>query len=305
MKIITDISDLKLKNSAVTIGKFDGVHLGHQSLLRAMGSHEDASRVLFTFDRAPEEFFGDVNRKYITTEDEKREICRRLGVDIYISIPVTEDFLSMPPQDFLREILFKRLGAVKIVTGENFRFGRDRAGDNAMIAAFSKEAGCAAVEVKKERAGGDVISTSRIKKLIESGDVSAAERLLGHPYVMTGRTSRGKRIGASMGLPTANIYPPKKKLLPRFGVYKSVLVTEDGSSHPAITNVGVNPTVNGADERIVRAETHIPGFEGDLYGKKIEVRFLSFVRPEKKFRNTGELRAQIESDIKAAGLNVK
>lgn len=295
MKIITDTADLKLNNTCVTIGKFDGMHLGHRSLMEEMKKKDGCKKVVFTFNKSPRAVLRKCAAENILTDAEKQVFCRRLGTDIYICVQITQQFLNLPAEQFIEDVLMDKLGAVHVVIGENFCFGRNRSGDRHMLKEYSEKCGYSLTVVDNAEYEGVDVSSTRIKQELTSGDIRRVNDMLGYPYTVIGSISHGKAFGRKMELPTANIIPEKNKLLPPKGVYRTKVLLSDGSSLNAVSNVGVNPTVTG--DGLMKVESHIIDFDRELYGETIEVQFFDFIRPEKKFGSAEELKRQINSDI--------
>lgn len=306
MKIVTDISGVKLNNTCITIGKFDGLHRGHQKLFDKMDilcsgivggscTEERIQKVVVTFDIIPQEYLNNESRGYILSESEKRRVCADLGADVYVCIPISRHFLDMSAEAFIKDILVGQLGARYIVTGEDFRFGKDRLGGADTIRRFAGKYGYESAVVPQEEYNGEKISSSRIKEAVRAGRMNDAALMLGRRFSFFGKVEHGRQIGRGMHIPTANIVPDTAKVMPPAGVYRTIVVSEKGNEFGAISNIGVNPTVT--DVQQIKLETHIFDFSGELYGQDIEVKLLEFVRPEKKFASVQELKRQIESDI--------
>ena len=296
MKIITDINNIKLNNTCVTIGKFDGFHLGHRKLLSEMDKKTGCKKVIVTFDKFPGNVLNGTKDKFILSDMEKQIMCERFGVDIYVCISMTKEFLALTAEEFITEILVGRLGAEYVIAGEDFHFGKNRLGDKEMLIKYADDFGYKASIVKKAVYKGEDISSTRIKNALVSGDIKSANDMLGYPYTIMGKIRHGKQLGRKMDLPTANIIPEADKLLPPNGVYKTV-VCDENREFNAISNIGVNPTVTNDGK--IKVESHILDFAGEIYGEMIEVRCCDFIRPEKKFNSMDELKAQINRDIKS------
>lgn len=296
MKVINLNSNEKINNTIVTIGKFDGLHKGHEKLISVMkGKADGRATAVLTFGSMPKAFLEHTESKTIVTDEEKRLICEKLGVDIYIQMPMTEEFLALTPDEFVSQILKDRLGATAIVCGPDFRFGSKAAGDVEFLKANAEKYDYEAIVIEKEKYHDIDICSTDIRTKIAEGMISDVNEMLGHPYTVMGKVEEGKRLGSRIGIATANIYPDETKWLPPNGVYRTVAVI-DGGRYDAITNVGVNPTVEeGAKMKI---ETHLLDFNEPLYDDIMEIEFYEFVRPEKKFDSVEELKEQIEKDIK-------
>lgn len=296
MKIISKKEFEKLNNTVVTVGKFDGLHKGHQKILNVMVDLklEGYQSVLFTFKRAPKEVLNKEKMEYILTQKEKEEFLENRGVDYYIEYPCDENVLNTPAEDFIKNILVEKIGAKVIVCGTDFRFGRNREGDIYLLKALQKQLGYEVIVLDKLQYGNADISSSRIREAALKGDILLVNELLGYNYTVIGEVVHGNKIGRTMGFPTANIVADDNKLLPPFGVYYTK-VEIDGKYYKGITNVGKKPTIS--DKNPVNVETHILGYDGDLYGKILEVEFLKYVRPEMKFESVEVLEKQIKTDV--------
>ncbi len=284
MEIIKGL-DFKIENSAVSLGKFDGFHRGHRLLLDRILAQKELHSTVFTFD-------GILKDKQIYLETEKRMLLERLGVEREVIFPFCEETKIMAPEVFIREILVKRMDAKLICVGEDFHFGRGRLGDVSMLSDGAEKYGYELCVFPKMKEAGEVISSTRIRRELADGRIETANGLLGEPYFVSGEVMHGNALGRTIGMPTANLLPEEQKLLPVYGVY-ATRVEVDGQTYAGVTNVGMKPTV-GADR--VSVETTLLNFDGNLYGKRITVYFLYFLRPEQKFDSLEELKDQIERD---------
>lgn len=287
MKYITGIESYQgKKKTAVTLGKFDGLHRGHQKLVEKIREYasSDCESVLCAFD---------FNRDVIMTKQERRE---HLGgkIDWLIDCPFTKELKNMEAEVFIRDILCGKLNAAHIVVGRDFVFGHEKRGSVEMLEAFSNEYGYTVDVMKKERYGDMIISSTYIRDALAQGDVRLAEKLLGYPYELTGIVQHGKQLGRTLGFPTMNIEPEKQKIMPRYGVY-ACRVKIDGKWYNGVGNAGIKPTVT--DERRRLLEVYVYGYEGDAYGKEVTARFCGFERPEMKFGSLEELKEQVMKDM--------
>ena len=295
MRVIEFSDGIKLNNTIVTVGKFDGIHKGHEKLLDTMAENANGrKKVVLTFADSPDAFLNDESKNTIFTETEKRLICDSLGVDVYMSMPLTKEFLSLTPEEFVQKVLKEKIGATEIVCGPDFRFGAGAKGDIWFLKENQVKNNLAVTVIEKEQYHDTDISSTEIREKIVEGKIEEVNEMLDHPYTITGKVGKGKSLGRTIELPTANIIPDSNKLLPPNGVYRTVVVSKH-MSYPAITNIGVNPTVEDTEE--IRVESHILNFKDDLYGEIIEVRFYEFIRPEKKFQSVDELKEQIMKDM--------
>ena len=288
MQIITGIEPHQWKKStAVTLGKFDGLHRGHQKLVNRIMEYKspECDSVLCAFD---------MGRESLMTKDERRK--RLEGkIDYLVEYPFTKELREMEAEDFIDQILCDNFHASHIVVGTDFSFGYRKKGDAAMLAAFAESRGYTLDVIEKERYQGRVISSSYIREALSRGEVELAGELLGYPYEMSGVVEHGRRLGRTLGFPTMNVEPREHKILPRFGVY-ACRAQIDGKWYDAIGNAGIKPTVTNEHKRLL--EVFVFGYEGDTYGKEIRVQFCTFERPETKFDSVEELKNQVMRDIR-------
>lgn len=285
----------------VALGNFDGVHFGHQAVLRR--AVEEARKretrvVAATFDPHPRSVLVPGARVgLLTTVELRREALLRYGADEARVIRFDLALSKKSPREFVEEVLVGEIGAGVVVVGENFRFGHKAAGDVEDLASLMRERGgeAHAVPIKSED-GGSAISSTRIRELLAAGDVREAGMLLGRPYVIRGLVTKGDQRGRSIGYPTANVVPDPVQIVPARGVYAGHVKVED-QWHPACTNVGLAPTFGRNAEKV---EAHILDFDGDLYGRVLDVSFVERIRAEKRFSGVEELVEQIGRDVREA-----
>lgn len=300
MIIINDITFTIKEKTAVAIGKFDGVHLGHRKLLDEIikAKVDGLKAVVFTFDPPVEELFSNGPFKYLTTKEEKRSIFEKMGVDYLIEFPISVETAAIPPEQFIEEYIANYMNASLVVCGNDLSFGKNGTGNFNLLSEYSSKLGYKAVSIDKvHHQIGDMdytISSTAIREKVFCGNMESANELLGYAYEINGKVIRGNQIGRTMGVPTVNLNFDEAKLIPAKGVYYSSIVF-DGSEYKSITNIGTKPTIK--DDFAINAETFIYDFEGDLYGKNITVKLHAFKRPEKKFNSFEELEAQIKADI--------
>ena len=288
MKYITGIESYSgQKRSAVTLGKFDGLHLGHQKLIDKIISYasDECESIVCAFD---------MHRDSLMTGRERREHLEP-KVDWLIDQPFTKSLREMEAEEFIDRILYKVLRAAHIVVGTDFSFGYGKRGNAALLQEMADQYGYTVDVIEKERYLGTVISSTYIKDALAQGDVKLAERLLGYPYEMTGIVRHGKQLGRTLGVPTMNIEPEKNKILPRFGVY-ACRVRIDGKWYDAVGNAGIKPTVTDEQRRLL--EVFVYGYDGDAYGKEITAQFCEFERPETKFGSVEELKNNVMRDMR-------
>ncbi|GGR89520.1 riboflavin biosynthesis protein RibF [Deinococcus sedimenti] len=276
--------------TVVAVGSFDGVHLGHQALiaqLKAKAREHRVPSVVYTFDPPTRVLTQGV--EFLSTLPEKLDLLARYGVDETIAASFTPEFASRPKEAFLDDLRLLRPRA--IVVGEDFHFGRGRAGSAADLREVAPEV----VVVPIHGLSGEDIKSTRVREYLKSGDVDGARRLLGRHYDAQGVVVQGDQLGRTIGWPTANIRVPDGKALP-LGVFAVVAVGDHGRWH-GMANVGFRPTVNGTDRRF---EVHLFDYSGDLYGQELQIKFFTHLRGEQKFSGLDELKAQIARDAQAA-----
>lgn len=298
MQIIEQTTTFQLnQRSAVAIGKFDGVHLGHQELIHKIIGQKERGYLatVFTFDTSAAAFFGG-EAKELTTRKEKRKLFEQMGVDVLIEFPLNAVTAATEPEEFVHHYLAEQMMAAYICAGPDLSFGKKGAGNHALLAHFAKEYDYCVELIDKVMVEGVEVSSTRVREAVRQGKMKAAARMLGEPYSISGRVEHGKKLGRRIGMPTANLIPEGDKLLPPNGVYYSRVVT-DGRCYKGISNVGCKPTVS--DSAAMGVETYLYDFAGDLYGADILVQLLEFRRPEMKFDGVEALKAQLAQDIDA------
>lgn len=289
------------KDRAIALGFFDGLHLGHQALLRRTaerGSALGVSPALLTFDCPPREFVTGTPVPLLTTVDERRRVVEALfpGTEV-LTIPFDRAMMTMSWEDFV-ELLAQRCGAKWLVAGHDFRFGHKNAGDAALLEKKAAALGLGCDIIPAVKLEGVTVSSTHIRALLERGEAETAARFLGRPFAVSGPVRHGKRLGSSrLGAPTVNVVPDRRQLVPAFGVYAARVVI-GGRVRPAVTNVGVRPTVD--TDGGVTVESHLLEGTGELYGAECRVEFLRMLRPEKRFGSLEELRSQIARDAVTA-----
>lgn len=282
----------------LSIGKFDGLHRGHEKLMGeiARKKKEGLKAVVFTFDIPPKKEVLQKETTVLTTNAERMHLFEQIGIDYLIECPFTEEIMHMPAENFL-EMIVERFSVKCIVAGTDCHFGYQRKGDYIMLQNMSKELGYEAIIIEKMQYHGEDISSTFIRKEVEQGNMELVNELLGYSYFVKGEIVHGNEIGRTIGIPTANIQPDKDKLLPPYGVYiVEVKLDEDDTIYQGITNIGVKPTIAGIYP--IGVETYIYDFSKDIYGKHMTVSFLKRVRPEIKFSNIEELKEQMDKDLK-------
>ena len=298
MEVLSRLEDIKSSSStALAIGKFDGVHLGHKKLLKVItGAREDGLlSCVFTFEPSPERLFKNETKQLSTREERRREL-EALGVELLVEYPLDAQSASVDPAVFIEEYLCGRLKAALIAAGPDISYGAGGKGDMALLNSMKRTLGYETVFVDKLVIGGTAVSSSRIRDGVSGGRMEEAALLLGHPYTIRGTVVKGAALGRSIGFPTINLMPEEDKLLPPNGVYRSIVCIR-GKSYKGLTNIGTKPTVSGSDT--VSAETFIFDFDEDVYGEEALIGLTAFRRPEKRFGSVEELKAQLARDIAA------
>lgn len=304
MEIITNTADFYLnRETAVAIGKFDGVHTGHRRLLEEIleKKKEGLCACVFTFDPAPAVLFGLSDGKELTTKKEKHVLFERMGVDILIEFPMNGETAATLPEVFAREILAERMQARYLAAGSDLSFGARGAGNAELLKKLGSGLGFQVNIIDKVCFEGKEISSTYVRSCVEDGDMEQAEKLLGMPYPVIGTVVKGNQLGRTLGFPTLNLLPESSKLLPPNGVYYSQIRCGE-RIYRAISNVGYKPTVT--EEKVLGVESYLYGFQEDVYGREIEVYLLKFRRPEQRFESIEALGRQLKEDIEAGALYV-
>lgn len=302
MEIIAGTTEFYLeKETAVAIGKFDGIHIGHRRLLEEIlvRKREGMAACVFTFDPPPGVMFGLSDGKVLTTREEKRVLLERMGVDILVEFPLDRQTASIPPAAFVKDILAGRLKAGLVAAGSDVSFGAGGAGNAALLAALAPECGFALKTIDKVCFGDKQVSSTYVRSQVEQGNMLLTEQLMGMPYTLMGRVKHGRKLGRKLGMPTVNLLPGPEKLLPPKGVYFSTVLYA-GSRYRAISNIGYKPTVS--EEQIMGVESYLYDFRQEIYGEEIEVRLHEFKRPEMKFDGVEALKAQLMEDIRTGAV---
>lgn len=284
---------------AVTVGNFDGVHLGHRALIaaaRAQADRLNGPAVAVTFDPPPHQLLhpGPI-RPPLTTLPERAELLQTAGADHVVILRTSPALLALSPEAFFEDVLVHQLGAKAIVEGHDFRFGRNRAGNNDTLRRLCTTVGLAFEEIPQLLYQGEPVSSSRVRTAILGGDVGLVTELLARPYRITGTVILGAKRGRTIGFPTANL-GDIQTVLPGNGVY-AVRALVDGRNYPAAANIGPNPTFGEEAQKI---EVHLIGFSGDLYGKSLGVEFIAGLRDTRPFAGVAELVEQLKQDVAAA-----
>lgn len=281
------------------LGFFDGVHLGHQALLKeccALAKLHGCTTAAITFDAHPQSLFSKDVPPLLSTVQDRQLLLQAYGMEKVHILPVSKEVMSTHWEDFLQQLLLQ--GAAGFVCGDDFRFGHRGEGNVERLRAFCDRLGLPCVIVPEQLRHGKRISSSLIRTLIESGEMESAMHFLGHPHMLTGSVLHGQKLGRKLGVPTANLAIPTGIAVPKFGVYACRIVI-DGIFYRAVANVGIRPTVSGSG---ITVEPWILDFNGDLYGKALRLEFHRFLRAEIKFDSLDALKAQIARDAEETRL---
>ena len=286
---------METKKRVIALGFFDGVHLGHAALLKLCKQRSEelgATPAAFTFDISPASLIQKKPVPLLTTPADRARIMERLyGMEEVIVAHYDEQMMHTPWRDFVVNYLVRDHQAVHLVAGHDFRFGYRGEGDPQKLQALCAELGVGCDIVPRVELEGITVSSTYIRSLIAEGEMARAIRFLGHPFVLTDKVAHGKKLGTSLGFPTLNLHLPEALVCPRYGVYVTEAVLENGETYPSVTNIGVRPTVD--DGSAVTVETFLLHFQGDLYGREVRLHFHDFLRPERKFDSLEELRAEV------------
>ncbi len=299
MELFTDLEQVEgccAKKGVVTLGNFDGLHIGHQVLIGKVVNRAreiGGNSIVFTFHPHPLKVLSpDTCPPLISTYEEKIALFEELGIDLLLMIPFTRKIAEMSAWDFAETVLANTLNASEVFVGFNYRFGRDREGSVDRLREFGEKLGFRVTEVREVTVHDEVVSSTKIRDLLRAGNVDHAARLLGRPYAITGRVVKGDQRGRTLGFPTANV-EPVHEIMPYPGVY-AVRVFLEGKQYDGVANAGFRPTF---DKRDLCLEAHILDFSGEVYGKEITLFFVAKIRDEKRFESLEALKAQIEKDI--------
>lgn len=290
------------KPAIVTIGTFDGVHLGHQKILKRLQELKNETglqTVVLTFEPHPRKvlFPEQKDLKLITLIDEKLELLDKYGVDVTVVYPFSKQFSQVSSEFYIKEILLKQLHVNYLVIGYDHKFGHNRSGDINTLKHYAVENNFAVEEISAQDIDHIAVSSSKIRRALEEGNLQQASEFLGHDFLLHGEVVKGKQLGRTLGYPTANLkIGSPEKIIPKIGVY-FVSVRVDGNIHFGMMSIGLNPTTDM--DNTVKLEVNIFDFDRDIYGKTIQVNFLKRLRDEKKFANLNELKMALQQDKEA------
>jgi riboflavin kinase/FMN adenylyltransferase len=302
LKIYNDINALNhIKNPVLTTGTFDGVHIGHREIIRRIREIADKTggeTVLLTFEPHPRKvlFPNDENLRLLSTQQEKIALLEQAGLDHLIFYPFSLEFSRLSALEYVRNLLVNGIGVHTMVVGYDHHFGRNREGDFNQLLEFASTYGFDVIEIPAQEIDEVNVSSTKIRKALNEGDIQTANRYLGYAYSLTGTVSKGAGIGKTIGFPTANLETDMpEKLIPAQGVY-AVKAHLNGKWHPAMLNIGTRPTVNSNGNTSI--EAHIIGFNDEIYHQKLTLAFYAKIRNEHRFENLDELKAQLLLDEK-------
>ena len=305
MKIINHLEKITqpFKAAVITIGNFDGVHIGHQALFHEVIERADAidgTSIAMTFEPHPIRVLKKNNHPpLITLYEQKTELIERAGIDVLICVPFTLEFASLPAEAFIKDLLVAKIGMQAIIVGEDYTFGKNREGDLTVLKSYASQMGYEVIVadwIKSPRNVSDRISSTKIRELVMAGEVEPARKMLGRHYQIRGLVVKGRDRGAKLlGVPTANI-KLQDELCPKTGIY-AVTVDYNNRLYKGVANIGYSPTF---DNNEFTVEVHLLDFAVNIYGEKIRINFIQRIRNEKKFANISELKEQIKQDIKTA-----
>lgn len=303
METIIEKDDIKFEKhtAAVGLGNFDGLHIGHMALVNTLISEarlNGMKSVIYTFTKHPENIIRKkLFTPLITTVNKRIQILSGTQLDYLCFDEFDEDYSRMEPEAFVKDILLEKLGAGLVVAGFNYRFGYMGRGDAELLKRFGEKYNFKVIVIPPVKVGTELVSSTAIRQYVTKGDMESVFRLLGRHFSITGEVADGKHLGRRIGFPTANLHPEAYLVMPSNGVYITKTLF-NGKLYNSLTNVGKNPTFG--DISGISVETHILDFDDDIYKNSIEVFFLAKLRDEIKFRNAGELSAQISHDIRDA-----
>ena len=295
MKIINDTLDFSIPEmSAITLGKFDGIHKGHQKLMKMILAKKEQGlkSVVFTFGQMPGTFFFGKGRTILTRKERQLHL-ERMGIDYMIECPFVPEVIQMEPEKFIEDVLVNQLHVKYIAVGPDFRFGHNRKGSVGVLKKMASVYGYEVEVFDKECLDDKVISSTYVRHMLEIGEMGTVQKLLGYPYYVSGTVVHGHAIGRKLGIPTINLIPDDDKMLPPNGVYLTKTVWEENQIF-GITNVGCKPTISGEEAKGI--ETHLYDFDGDLYDKELTVEFYAYHRPERRFESLEDLKSQLARD---------
>ncbi|MBO2676047.1 bifunctional riboflavin kinase/FAD synthetase [Shewanella algae] len=288
------------RGCVLTIGNFDGVHRGHAEVIANLvkkARHFGLPATLMTFEPQPQELFrGQDAPARLSLLRDKVKLLAELGIDRLVCVNFNQKFAQMPAKEFVEELLVRKLGVKYLVVGDDFCFGRARQGNFELLRSAGEQHGFAVVSTQSFLVGDHRVSSTMVRDALAKGNLEQARRLLGHPYTLSGKVAHGKKLGRTLGFPTANI-AMKRKVVPVRGVFAVRFWWDGSEQYDGVANVGFRPTVQGQNCQL---EVHLFDFEGDLYGRKVEVELVAKIRDEKPFESLEALKKQIMNDADEA-----
>ena len=306
MKVFRNIIETrKISNAVVTIGTFDGVHLGHQAIfnkMKTLAQGIGGQTVVVTFSPHPRQVLNidSSHLRFITTPEEKLRKFEEFGIDNVVILPFTKEFSRTPSEVFIKDYIIDNIKPAYIVVGYDHHFGKNRMGDFELLNSLMKKYNFKVERVTAQDVENIAVSSTKIRNALAQGNVKSANRLLGYAYTITSEVVVGNKIGRTLGFPTANLELPQEyMLISNRGVY-ACLVDYNGKTYKAMANIGHRPTIGDRNEDNPIIEVHLFDFDGDLYGKQLRVRFIDRIRDEVKFNGLDELKEQLKQDRKQA-----
>lgn len=292
---VNDVNETRFE-TAIALGNFDGIHMGHQGLIKAMilkSKELGLKPSVLLFQNHTKMTLEGKGPQLLTTLEQKYSVLEDLGVEIIYTMEFNEQIMKLTPEEFVRDILVNKINIKAVIIGTDYRFGHKASGDANLLKELGNKYGFQVTILDPVYIDGNKVSSTLIRELLSKGDLEAVKLLLGREYTLTGKVVGGKKIGKTMGYPTANIELVYNSVIPKNGVYSTRTIV-DGKTYLSATSVGFNPTFK---EDSLKIETHILDFNGDLYGKVIRLVFVKYLRDELKFENIEELKKQIDKDI--------
>ncbi len=307
MKVYHSISEFKVKNPILTVGTFDGVHLGHKKILNTIiqeAKRLNGESVVLTLHPHPRKvlFPNENNIFLLNTMDEKIQLLEKAGLEHLIIYPFTKEFADLSSCDFIEKILYNKLNVKQLIVGYDHHFGKDRQGNLETLRNCTNPFGFDVLKVEALLQDKQKISSTKIRNLLFSGDISTANSYLGYRYFLSGKVISGNKVGRTMGFPTANIQTEQEKLIPKTGVY-AVKVIVDRTTYKGMLNIGSKPTVSSKLE--TGSEVHVFDFNENIYGNIIDVQLINYIREEKKFKDKEALKEQLKKDKITASFFLK
>ncbi len=305
MKVFRNIIETRnIPHAVVTIGTFDGVHLGHQAIfnkMKALAQNVGGQTVVVTFEPHPRQVLNidSSNLRFLTTPEEKLKKFEEFGIDNVVIINFTKEFSRTPSEVFIKDYIIDNIKPAYIVVGYDHHFGKNRMGDFGLLNDMKLKYGFKVERVAAQDVENIAISSTKIRNALAVGNIKSANRLLGYTYSITAEVVVGNKIGRTMGFPTANLELPREYMLINCGGVFACLVDYNGQRYKAMANIGHRPTIGDRSEDQPIIEVNLFDFDGDLYGKPIRVSFIDRIRDEEKFDSLDELKAQLEQDKKA------